>query len=86
MTFRIVANSCHTSPLKSHNGVLQGDSLSPLLFNLFVADLPKSLSHSAPKLDDIEVPYMQYADNLPICATNAAELQKVLDDLKEYFD
>ena len=86
MTFRISADNHQTGPLKTNNGVLQGDSLSPLLFNLFVSDLPGCFSHSPPTLNNVEIPYIQYADDLVICATSADELQTALNDLHRYCD
>lgn len=61
-------------------GVLQGDSLSPLLFIAFLYDLPEFIKSRAP----VEV--LLYADDLVIYSENREQLQLAIDALVEYCD
>ena len=74
--------------LKTMLGVRQGCVLSPLLFNIFMADLPKSLSQdSNVKLeDDSTMNCIIWADDLVLLSENEAGLDKLLKDLKSYSD
>lgn len=55
-------------------GVLQGDPLSPLLFNIATADISEIITKEAVKI------YV-YADDLAISSTSREELQETLDRL-----
>ena len=68
----------------SNVGVPQGDPISPILFNLFLHDLPFSLSHNGIYLHGIKIPYIQYADDLCILGDSQEDLQRALNDLKIY--
>jgi len=39
-----------SAPFYTNIGVPQGDPISPVLFNLFIADLPSSLQHTGWRL------------------------------------
>ena len=65
-------------------GLPQGCSLSPLLFSIFAADLPDFLTNTGVILNGIAIPYIQFADDLVLLATTAAELQKTMHDLLDY--
>ena len=84
--FHVVDGDRSTKPLQTKNGVLQGDCLSPLLFNIFISDLPESFSHNGPTLNgsDKQIQYLQYADDLAIVAESASGLQQALRQLGEY--
>jgi len=65
-------------------GVPQGDPISPILFNLFIHDLPSSLHHNGIELNGVRVHYIQYADDLCIIAESEEDLQRGLDNLNRY--
>ena len=67
-------------------GVLQGDVLSPTLFNLFTSDLPDHLNHEGVYLDSINVKYIMYADDLCLIANDSDDLQRALNNLERYCD
>lgn len=59
-----------------NHGVLQGDPISPLLFSIFVIDLPPVIRSFAN-----EVELALYADDLVILTRNLGTAQKALDGL-----
>jgi hypothetical protein len=62
-------------------GVLQGDPLSPLLFALYIMDLPKRL-----RVWDTDVKLILYADDLVIICNTRFKLNTVMRGLKLYCD
>ncbi|RWS00432.1 uncharacterized protein B4U79_09248, partial [Dinothrombium tinctorium] len=58
-------------------GVIQGDTLSPTLFLIYVSDLPEFITSS-------EVRCIMYADDLVIFSRNLMELQSSIDKLYEW--
>ena len=73
--------------IKTGKGVRQGDCLSPLLFNLFINDLPNvflNTNSKPPILDKMTIPALLYADDLIIISESAEGLQHSLHLLHEY--
>ncbi len=67
-------------PVKS--GVRQGDSLSPILFALFINDLASDLNKARLGVDigdDKKLAILMYADDVVIISGNHADAQKQLD-------
>jgi len=64
-------------------GLPQGCGLSPILFCIFVHDLPDFLSHEGVSLNQMAVKFLQFADDLALLATSPSELQTALDDLSK---
>jgi hypothetical protein len=71
-------------------GLLQGDSLSPLLFCLFIADIQERLEKegfAGIKISDTgRVQLLLYADDTVVLAKTAGEMHKKIRILSEYFD
>ena len=65
----IRANNEMSDPVGIRSGVRQGNSLSPMLFNLImdkrIDQLPKHLGY---KLGDISIPVVSYADDAVLLA------------------
>ena len=80
-------NNCErTGFLKSNVGVLQGDSLSPLLFNPYISDLKAFLGvdDDTPTLVNSRINCLIYADDLILMSRSETGLQALLDRLGEY--
>ncbi len=71
----------------ANRGTREGSCLSPLLFLLFVSDLPKFLegAHSlAPAFGQLLLRVLQFADDTALIAIGRANLQRLLDRFEEY--
>jgi hypothetical protein len=84
--FRVRQDSFLSPPFRSQVGTPQGDPLSPLLFSLFLHDLPDSLRHPSLKVpdSDVSIPCLLYADDTTLLADTSADLQIALDSLYQY--
>ena len=68
-------------------GVRQGCVLAPLLFNLFLADLPSSLSAStnaAPSLNGSPISVLLYADDAVLLSLTKAGLRRTLSKFQTF--
>lgn len=75
-----------TSFFQSNVGLLQGDNISPLLFNLYVSDLKDYLGvdNATPKLVNSNVNCLMYADDLILLSRSELGLQVLLNRLGDY--
>ena len=71
---------------KCNIGVRQGDVLSPLLFNLYISDLPDyvGLSQDSPKLGDTHINCLMYADDMVLMSLSESDLQARIRLLEQY--
>ena len=79
-------NGCISEKIPSNVGVKQGCVLSPLLFNLYLHDLPSIFDPTCDpvSLYDIKLSCLMFADDLVILSESAKGLQNALDKLYEY--
>lgn len=83
--YRIRSNGIFSSSFTSSNGLPQGDPISPLLFNLFIQDLPSNFSHQGILLHGkFPISYLQYADDLVLLASSPNDLQLGIDSIARY--
>ncbi|KAF6212225.1 hypothetical protein GE061_012746 [Apolygus lucorum] len=78
-----------TAEQKITKGVLQGDSLSPLCFILFLADLGKYMEESGCsglRLGGRELLYLAFADDLAIFGDCASDMQRKMTAFEAYYD
>ena len=76
-----------TDVIHPNQGVRQGCILSPLLFNIYLADLPKRLEavqKTGPKIGNKLINNIIWADDLVIFSETEAELNKMLEVLALY--
>ena len=94
ITSCVSVNGYKSSSFAIHQGVRQGENLSPLLFALYVNDLESYLKANGCNPIDLEfddriTTYLKllcilYADDTVIFADNEFSLQKALDYLENY--
>ncbi|KAJ4437583.1 hypothetical protein ANN_17728 [Periplaneta americana] len=70
-------NIDRSQPLEQTNGVLQGDPLSQLLFNIATSDVYKDI-----EADNVKI--YTYADDMVILSTDIEDLQTTFNHLKEW--
>ena len=66
----------------SNVGVRQGDTISPILFNLYVSDFQSYIG--SPRLDTSLVNCLMYADDLVLMSRTEIGLQGLIDKLSDY--
>ena len=79
-------NRSVTDPFQSYRGVRQGCVLSPLLFNIFIDDLPHIFDKSSRpvSLNGHKINCLMYADDIVLLSETKEGLQKSLDQLSVY--
>ena len=88
-TVSIKIGNQHSSPFKTNKGVRQGCVLSPLLFNIFLADLQGILDNNGDnvKLSKTStISCLLWADDILMLSESKAGLQAKLDALEKYCD
>ena len=77
-----------TQPISIQRGTIQGDTLSPYLFIIFLEPLLRWLQHRPHgyifKTSNIELNSAAYADDLAVISNNATSIQQQLDKLDRY--
>lgn len=86
LDFRIRQNSLLSPPFRSEIGTPQGDPLSPLLFSLYISDLPAALPPSNVVVPgtNFPLPTLLYADDSALLSDSPDNLQSSLDHLFSY--
>ena len=68
-----------TEKISSNSGIRQGDSLSPLLFNIIMDEIIKQVrKHKGYKMGDREIKILCYADDAVLIAEDEDDLQRLL--------
>ena len=80
-------NNRRTEQFPTEQGVMQGEILSPILFNLFMNDIPKYLdihTQSRAELGGKQINCLMYADDIVIVSTTKEGLQDRMDSLFDF--
>ena len=85
---KVESNNNFTDPIKVTKGVLQGETLSPLLFSLFLSDLEVYLLSKGIRgvsmTHLVEILLLGYADDIVILADSYIVMKKILKHLFDY--
>ncbi len=75
-----------SSPFKSKIGVRQGDHMSPTLFKIFINDIADyiDVNETKPSLNDVDVSYLMYADDIVILASSENDLRASVKGLENF--
>ena len=81
MQSSVKLNGLTTNLFNVNSGLKQGCSLSPILFNLYINDLPLTIDAlgQGVKIDDDTVSVLQYVKDVVLIAKTEAHLQSMLD-------
>ena len=84
--YRVKLNGTLSSRIPSNVGVKQGCVLSPLLFNLFISDLPDIFSDYCDpvNLNGVNLNCLMFADDLVLISESHTGLQNCLSELQKY--
>ena len=82
----ISTNAGLTDCFQTAQGVRQGDSLSPQLFNLYLNDIPSILDNNdGIELGAKKICSLMYADDIALVSDSLAGLQRNLNKIGDYF-
>lgn len=75
-----------TNNFSSYKGVRQGCVLSPLLFNLFINDIPNIFNKTCKPINigESDINCLMYADDLVLMSESKEGMEKCLENLSLY--
>lgn len=76
-----------TESFKTRKGVMQGCVMSPLLFNLYIADLDKEMKNrniGGVQIGNQRIWSLAYADDIVLLANNREAIQDMMSTFKRF--
>ena len=86
-SYSIIINDKLTPQSSSSKGITQGDTLSTLLFNIYLNDLPEYISKDPNDpviIGNTQLSSLMFADDLILFSSTNKGLQKCIDNLSQY--
>ena len=84
MTYIVYHNSETSDVLNSIIGILIGDTCSPILWNIYLADIKFTISDLDIKLDGCHISHLEQADDIVLISTTAKGLQDRMNVLSSW--
>jgi hypothetical protein len=82
---RLVVAGDESGSIRHASGLLQGSILSPILYSLFVDELPRRLETlGRPGMSEVSISSFLYADDIALIADSAAHMQDMLDVCQQH--
>lgn len=86
--FKVKVNGTESSWFQTRVGVRQGDTLSPLLFNIFINGIVEQVREDGDgvRVGELRTPVLLFADDMVLMAEGEEELERLVRKVKEYCD
>jgi hypothetical protein len=84
MVYMVKLNGQLSESFLSDMGVLTGDTVSPTLWNIFLADFKFTVHPEDISLNNVPIPKLEQADDIMIATTSPSAFQSKLNDLVVY--
>ena len=86
IAYNVLSDGAMTSTFTSRTGLKQGDPTSPKFFNMFINDIFALFTEgcSPPKLQDMFIPILSFADDMILLSTTPQGLQEQINRVQEY--
>jgi hypothetical protein len=86
VSVKVKVNDVVSSSFETKVGVKQGDTLSPLLFNIFINGIVQKVKEDGDGggLGGLRVPVLLFADDMVLIADGEVELERMVRKVKEY--
>jgi hypothetical protein len=83
---KVKVNDVTSASFETKVGVRQGDTLSPLLFNIFINGIVEKVKEDGGggELGELRVTVLLFADDMVLLAESEEELEKMVGKVKEY--
>jgi hypothetical protein len=83
---KVRVNEVLSSSFETKVGVRQGDTLSPLLSNIFINGIVQKVKEDGDggELGDLRIPVLLFADDMVLMADGEEELERMVRKVKEY--
>ena len=86
VSVRVRVNDVLSSSFVTKVGVRQGDTLSPLLFNIFINGIVQKVKEDGDggELGDFKIPVLLFADDMVLIADRKDKLERMVEKVRQY--